>query len=306
VICLGLYLAQHIPLLPLGLGFLFVHLALSKRGGSMSTRRKLMLASWSEPSEGSIHGTITCNAEPIQQFINKKSQGSGPKLSVTTVVLKAFAVAFREAPTLNCAIVDDKFVEHKSIDISCLVALDDGKDLASAKIVRADEKSLDEIHNDIRAKAEKLRAHKDADFEASKPLLKLLPVTVIRVIVTTVGYLAGQLGLNIPALGVRPFPFGSAMVTSLGMLGVDQGFIPFTPFAKVPMLLMVGAIKKAAIVNAEGQVAVQSQLILTATLDHRYVDGTEAARLAKRLSYLVEHPEEIDAGLAPLNRQKPK
>jgi len=253
-----------------------------------------MMASWSEPSEGSIHGMITCNAQPLVAFINKINVETGQKLSITTVVLKAVAVAFREAPALNCSIVDDKFVEHESIDISCLVALDDGKDLANAKIQRADQKTLAEIQTEIKVKAERLRAHKDPDFEASKPLLKLLPVFLLRPITQMVGYLSGQLGLNIPPLGVRPFPFGSAMITSLGMLGVDQGFVPFTPFARVPLLLLVGAVKKAAVVNAEQQVIAQDQIHITATLDHRYVDGTEASRFAKKLLYLIEHPEETD------------
>jgi len=59
-------------------------------------------------------------------------------------------------------------------------------------------------------------------------------------------------------------------------------------------LLLVGAIKKAAVVNDRGQVVAQDQINVTATLDHRYVDGTEASRLAKKLSYLIEHPECIE------------
>jgi len=252
-----------------------------------------MLASWAEPSEGNVHGLIHCNAEPFLKYLEKKSNEVGQKLSVTTVVIKALGLAFQETPSLNCTIIDDKFVGHSSIDISCLVAVDDGKDLANAKIMRADQKSLLEIHNDVKAKAAKLRSHQDSDFEASKPLLRLLPVFAIRLIVQLVGYLSGQLGLNIPPLGVRPYPFGSAMVTSLGMLGVAEAYVPFTPFAKVPVLLMVGAIKPAAVVD-QNKVVAQNQIIITATIDHRYVDGTEASRLAKRLHHLIEHPESIE------------
>ena len=57
--------------------------------------------------------------------------------------------------------------------------------------------------------------------------LILIPIhRLIRPMVAIVGYLASGLGLDIPALGIRSFPFGSAMVTSVGMLGVEQGFIP--------------------------------------------------------------------------------
>lgn len=50
------------------------------------------------------------------------------------------------------------------------------------------------------------------DFEKSKGLLKALPTWVLRHVVAWVGFLGAELGLSVPCLGVRPFPFGSCMV----------------------------------------------------------------------------------------------
>jgi pyruvate/2-oxoglutarate dehydrogenase complex dihydrolipoamide acyltransferase (E2) component len=213
---------------------------------------------------------------------------------VTIAVLKAVALALREAPGLNSHIAFGRFVPRDRIDIACLVALDDGKDLANAKIVNADCKTLATISSEIKAKAEKLRAHQDEDFEKSKPLMALLPVPLLDVIVSLVGYLSGSLGLNIPALGVRPFPFGSAMVTSVGMLGLEQAFVPFTPFARVPLLFMVGEVTKRAVVGAKDAIIVQRMLTITGTLDHRFADGTEAAKLSKKLKFVLENPSLLD------------
>lgn len=173
--------------------------------------------------------------------------------------------------------------------------MDDGKDLANAKITNADNQSLQSIASSLKAKADKLRAHKDEDFESSKPLLSLLPVWALKIIVYVVGWLSAGLGLNIPALGVRQFPFGSALVTSVGMLGVEQAFVPFTPFARVPVLLMVGAIVKKPVVNATDEIIVQRVLTMTVTLDHRFADGTQASQMANRLKYILEHPQEMEA-----------
>ena len=35
-----------------------------------------------------------------------------------------------------------------------------------------------------------------------------------------------------PGLGLEAFPFGSAVITSVGMMGLDEGFAPPTPFAR--------------------------------------------------------------------------
>lgn len=274
-------------------GYSLAAAIIGRNAPPMSTRRKLMMATWSAPAEGNVFGVITCNADPLVAYLEelKKQKKS---VSVTTVILRAIGIAYREAPAINCSIAFGQFIPNKSIDISCLVALDDGADLAMAKITDIDHKSLDTIQDELKKKAEKLRAHKDEDFEKSKPLLALLPVPVLTVLVNVVGYLASALGLNIPALGVRPHPFGSCMVTSVGMLGVEQAFVPFTPFARVPFLMTVGAINKKPIVNEANQIAIQQQITLTATLDHRFADGTQAARMAKKLKYLVEHPKEME------------
>ena len=209
--------------------------------------------------------------------------------------MKACALALKEAPGLNSRILLGRFVPRPSLDVACLVALDDGSDLAVAKLSNVDTKSLGDLAADMRAKADKLRQHKDRDFEASKPLLALLPVWVLEPVVATVGYLAGAMGLNIPALGVRPFPFGSAMVTSVGMLGVEQALVPFTPFARVPLLLMVGEVAPRAVVAPDGKtVIVQRTLTITGTIDHRFADGSEAARLSKRLKQALENPQLLE------------
>jgi hypothetical protein len=40
----------------------------------MSTRRKLMMASWRTPSEAQVFGIITVNAEPITAYLAKVQQ----------------------------------------------------------------------------------------------------------------------------------------------------------------------------------------------------------------------------------------
>lgn len=83
----------------------------------------------------------------------------------------------------------------------------------------------------------------------------------------------GSIGLSVPALGVRPHPFGTALITSLGMMSrdaLDMCFVPQTPFTRVPITIMVGGINKKVLVDeTTNQPVVRDVLLISVTVDHR-------------------------------------
>ncbi len=254
-----------------------------------STRRKLAIATWSAPREGNIYGKLEVDAEPLTRFIQHVRATTGDKITVTHLVGKAVAEALAASPGLNGRILWGKFVPYDQVAITYLVALEDGADLAKAKVEHADTKSVVEIAGELRALASKLRGGKDPAFEKTKGTLRMLPSWVLRPLIWLTGWLASAVGLSVPALGVEPFPFGSCIITSVGMFGLDEAFAPPTPFARVPVLVLVGAVSERAVVH-EGTVMGRKRLTITATIDHRFVDGAPAARLAKVVKERLENP----------------
>jgi pyruvate dehydrogenase E2 component (dihydrolipoamide acetyltransferase) len=174
------------------------------------------------------------------------------------------------------------------------VALEEGADLAKAKVDDIDKKSIVEVAQDLRARAERLRKGEDEAFKKSMGPVKLLPTWLIRPILKLTGWLTGSLGVNVPALGLEAFPFGSCIVTSVGMFGLDEGFAPFTPFARVPVLVLVGAVKDG-VVAVDGVPTVRKQVTITATIDHRFLDGFQGGILAKIVREQMEDPWRMDA-----------
>lgn len=266
-------------------------------GAMNSTRRKLAIATWTAPSEGNIYGKLTLDATRALAWIAQVREASGEKVTITHLIGKAIAEALHEAPGLNGYLRLGTYIPHDTVDISFLVALDDGADLAKVKITDAHLKSPVDIAKELRARAEKVRAGKDDDFERTKGLLRVLPSFIIRPIVWLTGWLSSSLGLNLPALGVEAFPFGSCIITNVGMFGIDEAFAPHTPFARVPVLVLVGAVKDAPAV-VDGQLVVRPQITITATIDHRFVDGTQLGVLAGTLRDLIEDPFQLDEGTA--------
>ena len=264
----------------------------------MNTRRKLAIATWGAPNDPNIYGKLTVDAGPALEYLERVRAETGEKVSITHLVGRAVALALARTPTLNGRIVFGKYKPHDTVDISYLVALEEGKDLAKAKIEHADEKSSVAIARELRERAERLRRREDADFEKSKGILRLLPTWMLRPLVWTIGWLTGALGVNFKALGLERFPFGVCIVTSVGMFGLDEGFVPPTPFARVPVYVLVGAVRERPAVE-DGKIIVQQQLTITATIDHRFIDGYQGGMLARIMREVFANPGKFDAPDAP-------
>ncbi|HMU38893.1 MAG TPA: 2-oxo acid dehydrogenase subunit E2 [Pseudomonadota bacterium] len=261
---------------------------------NMSVRRKLAIASYSAPREGNIYGKLVVDATPGLSYLDDLRKKTGEKVSMTHLVGRAVAEALKQAPTLNGRIVLGSFEPFPTVDISFLVALEDGSDLARAKVCEADKKSVAEIARELSEKSTKLRASADPAYEKSKQAIRMLPTWLLKPLLHTTGFLASSLGLSIPALGVEPFPFGSCIITSVGMFGLEEGFVPPTPFTRVPVYILVGAVKERPAV-VDGAVSIQKQLTLTATIDHRFIDGAQLSVLAKVVKHVLENPWQLDA-----------
>jgi len=254
-----------------------------------SARRKLMIATWDAPREGNIHGKITLDVTNALAWIEHLRTTSGEKVTLTHVVGKAIANALAKTPTLNGRIFLGKYIPHDFVSVTYLVVLEGGKDLAKARVDDADKKSTVDTCKDLRARAERLRGGKDDDFEKSKGIINLLPTWLLKPVLKLTGWLTTSLGLDLPSLGLARYPFGSCVITSVGMLGLDEGFAPFTPFAGVPLLVLLGAAKPRPAV-LDGQLVVRPLLTITATIDHRFLDGAQGATIAKIIREQLESP----------------
>lgn len=259
----------------------------------MSARRKLMIASFGPPDSGVILGTLEMDVTATLAYIARKRATTSDHMTITHVVLRALGVALAHSPSVNGHLVFGNYYPAPTVDISCLVAVDGGKDLGVCRLPAVDTMDLATICARVRGDASKLRGGKDKEQADRNRLLRLLPTYVVRPIVNVVGWLGGAVGLRVKAVGVEPYMFGACMVTSVGMMGLDLAFAPLTPYAQTPMLVTVGAIKDKAVV-VDGQVAVRPILTITTTIDHRYVDGSEAARMASSVKKFIEDPSLLE------------
>ena len=84
---------------------------------------------------------------------------------------------------------------------------------------------------------------------------------------------------------------GSATVSNLGLYGVKAG--TSIPNRGQFMLLFLGALEERTVVR-DGAIAIVPMATISATYDHRIVDGMTAARISGRVKDLLEAPELLD------------
>ncbi|MGC6510962.1 MAG: 2-oxo acid dehydrogenase subunit E2 [Myxococcota bacterium] len=256
-------------------------------------RRKLVLATWTPPKEGNIYGKLTLDTTHAESYLKYIRQKTDQKVTLTHFIGRAIAEAISRTPDVNGYIRWGKFIPHQSVDVSFLIALDGGNNLANTKIADAHTKSLVEVAAELRQAAQKSRSGEDESFNKSQDSLRWMPSWLIRPVVWLTGWLTSSLGISVPALGLESFPFGVCMITSVGMLGLDEAYAPHTPFARVPVIALIGACQKQPVV-IDDKLDIRPLLTLTATIDHRYIDGSQAANLAKTIRQAFKEPWILD------------
>lgn len=85
----------------------------------------------------------------------------------------------------------------------------------------------------------------------------------------------------------QEFSGGTFSISNLGMYGVEE----FTAVINPPesAILAVGAIEPVPVVR-DGQVVVRDRMKVTLSVDHRAIDGAQAARFLQELKRLLEQP----------------
>lgn len=262
----------------------------------MSTRRRMTIATWKPPHEGLIQGVITLDATDVLDYIERARELTGEKVTITSFIGAALGRALALEPTLNGYIAFGKYYAYDDVSVSFLVQVDGGKQLAQVLVKDIDTLTPAQVANKLQSGASHVRSGQDENFKKSADIASKTPTWALRRIFSLAGFMTTSMGRSFG--GQPPFPFGAAIVTSVGMLGVDEAFVPPTPFARVPLYVAVGAIRDM-VFPIDGKPEVRKGITITATLDHRFVDGFQAATVARSFKKSFSEPDSLGPLTAP-------
>ncbi len=251
--------------------------------------RRVALSTWRRGDDPTIYGWIDVEASALIAYVAALREKTGLRITVTHVIGKAIALAFAANPECNGVVSMGRFKRRASVDVFFQVAFEGGRDLSGAKVTAADTRSVADIAGALDSQAKRIREAKDTALQKSQGLMKRIPSVVLGPVLRASEALMYDAGLDLSALGIPFDPFGTVMVTNVGVFGIDHGFAPLLPIARIPALLTVGAIRDA-VVPVDGVPAVRPVLTIGGTFDHRVIDGHGVGKLSKVLSRVLADP----------------
>jgi pyruvate dehydrogenase E2 component (dihydrolipoamide acetyltransferase) len=251
---------------------------------------------WRAPDDPQIYGALDIDAAPILAFIDKM-RAAGHRVTPTHLVGRALAHALVSVPELNVRIRRGRELPRRSVDVFFITAVAGGHDLSGVKIAGVPGKPAIAVADELARRSAAMKRGDDRDFARTKRMTDALPPSLLRVVLRLSAFVTETLQVDIPSLSLAREPFGSAMVTSVGMFGLPQGFAPLAWMYDVPVLVLVGEIAQRAVV-VDGRVEARAVLPITATIDHRYVDGWHVGRAMTAFRDYLAAPERFEPAAA--------
>ena len=121
--------------------------------------------------------------------------------------------------------------------------------------------------------------------------IQILPYFLVGIIFPVTNFLIHKLRLSVPQIGLERGHFGTALVTSVGMLGYKDAFAPQSPVTGV-FVVTVNKASDAPVVD-DGELKIGRVMNINVKFDHRYIVGARAKHFTTIFENVFEEPEKF-------------
>jgi pyruvate/2-oxoglutarate dehydrogenase complex dihydrolipoamide acyltransferase (E2) component len=266
----------------------------------LSRWRRISIGMYTPPRSAVVYGEQKLDATEILELIPQLRERSGERVSVSHVVVKIIGDMLAAYPHYNVTLRRRKFFMRRTADVFMQVAIREGQgDLGGITLREVNTKTVTALAREVKERAEKVRQRQDKEFEKGKQSLERTPALLMPLVIRFADILSNDLGVNLSFIGVKPDAWGGCMVTNVGSFGLSHGYAPLVPASRVPMLVLLGAIRDEPVVR-DGQIVIRPMLTTTGTFDHRVYDGLNLAQINDFIKSRFEQPDWLRAELAAL------
>lgn len=193
----------------------------------------------------------------VRQTLREREKEIGTRISMTAIYTRVLALACRDVPICNAALIDGEIILWDEVNVGIGVALPGRTPYDSGLVVpvvrNADTKGLLQIDQEIRALVARAREG---------------------------------------ALRAEDVANATITMSSIEKLN-NGGWMAGTPILSLPQVVAFGpgAPVRKPIVADDGQIVAGNILPCSVTYDHRALDGEPIGRLVRRLTDFLGHPE---------------
>lgn len=254
--------------------------------------RKVASSIYRKPRDSKIYVSVEIDVTEMENFVAKKRR-EGVKTTLTHLMTLIVGRAFHEeVPELNAYIKRGKVVKRKNVDAMVSVLLK-GDEMGSVKIPNIDKLNVSELSDIIAEKIKNSRAGNENSAMQSKHMLSSIPWPFRTWLFNLYKLVTIDWGISLPGVNLSSDSFGSYVISNIGTLGLDSGYGALLPSSNVSIVLIIGKVyKKPVVINDE--IVIRKILNLSATLDHRVVDGSHGGKLFRYIRKLAKNPQLLD------------
>lgn len=247
-------------------------------------RNRLALATWRPARSGRLHGFFDLDVTEAERWCRAQA-GVTPTHLVGAGVGRGLAAV----PDVNARAVLGRVRRRDEVAVSYVVDVGRGVHMSAVCVRGADAKSPREVARELYAGAREVRRGRDNGFGRAFRVAGAIPGAGARPGLALAGFVTAGLGLPLRPLRLERYPLGSAMVSSVESWGVRVALAPLIPFARLGLIVVVGAAAARPVVRA-GEIIARRMIEIGVTADHRLVDGAQVAALFDVVREAVERP----------------
>lgn len=256
-------------------------------------RRIFRIATWSPANDPSSYCKIELDIGHVEEFLeqeNKKNQGTDLKrLTLTHVALKSIGMGFRAAPEDYGKIVFGKFVRLDDVDIACVINIG-GKDLGQVTTRKCGKRGIRGIAESFKKRIRNVKKEDDQYHKNLKGSLSPLTAPLISIMTETMNLLNYNFGIAFPSLFVPKHQFGNIGFTNLSSFGLHEAFPPLVPVARsICSVSLCTPQMKPVVVDGKVEIRKIANMIICG--DHRFQDGSGAAKVVKGIREVWSNPQ---------------
>src|SRR5947208_6936066 len=207
------------------------------RKDDVSSFRKIAIGTWQDAFDPSVYGTMTIGMDEAVKYLQRFREKTGRRLTVSHMMAKVAAMALKEMPDANAILRWNRVYLRKRIGVFFQVVMtDEGAhkvDLSGATLYDVEQKSLVQIYDEFNDKVGAVRARKDPALEKTRKTFLGIPYFALNWVLKFISFLSYTLNMDLRWAGIPKDPFGSIMITNIGSLALDVGYVPLLPYARV-------------------------------------------------------------------------
>lgn len=255
--------------------------------------RRMAAAMYRTPVDGRVYGMLDLDVTDVLEYVRHR-KGAGAHITVTGILTAGLGriLAF-DAPELNCFVHRGRVIPRTEVSVMVAVAQGGGGDLGAIKIDTPHLRTASQISQEIEARAKGSRAGVESRLVRNKQLFYRVPWPFRLWAVRLLRWLFVEVGVEIKPLGLNHSAFGSILLTNIGSFGLEYAMPALLPFGKLPAVIAFGEAQDKPVVQ-DGKIVIRKMMPVTATLDHRIVDGALVDKIMKSAARLLSEPAALD------------